>query len=151
MPNIRAASRALLFAALIPTVPLIVAGTCALAQSDTSSISGTVTDPSGAVVPNASVMVRNDATGQMRSVNSNSVGAYTLTNLPSGTLYRYGGIAGFPDRGAAGHPRGPEHRRTRECVAEIGQHQHHGDRAGECEPAADRIGVGGPTGDGRSR
>ena len=85
MPDIRAASRALLFAALIPTAPLIVAGTRALAQSDTSSISGTVTDPTGAVVPNARVMVRNDSTGQTRSVNSNSVGAYTVTNLPSGT------------------------------------------------------------------
>jgi hypothetical protein len=85
MPNFRAASRALLFAALIPTVPLVVAGTQALAQSDTSSISGTVTDPTGAVVPNAQVMARNDATGQMRSASSNSVGAYTLTNLPSGS------------------------------------------------------------------
>jgi len=85
MPNFRAASRALLFAALVPTVPLVVAGTRALAQSDTSSISGTITDPAGAVVPNAKVTARNDATGQTRSVTSNSVGAYTLTNVPSGT------------------------------------------------------------------
>jgi hypothetical protein len=61
MPNFRAASRALLFAALIPVVPFVVAGTQALAQSDTSSISGTVTDPMGAVVPNAKVMARNVA------------------------------------------------------------------------------------------
>ena len=84
MPNFRAVSRALLFAALVPTIPLVVAGTRALAQSDTSSISGTVTDPGGAVVPNAKVAVRNDATGQSRAVISNSEGAYTITNVPSG-------------------------------------------------------------------
>ena len=85
MPYFRAASRALLFAALVPTIPLVVAGTSALAQSDSSSISGTVTDPSGAVVPNAAVRARNDATGQTRNATSNSVGAYTMTNLPSGS------------------------------------------------------------------
>ncbi len=85
MLNFRAVSRAILFAALIPAVPLVVGGTCALAQSDTSSISGTVTDPSGAVVPNAKVTARNEATGQSRTVTSNNVGAYTLTNIPSGS------------------------------------------------------------------
>ncbi|MGA9720237.1 MAG: carboxypeptidase regulatory-like domain-containing protein [Acidobacteriaceae bacterium] len=85
MSTFRAASRALLFAALLPTIPLVIAGTQALAQSDTSSISGTVTDPSGAVVPNAKVTARNEATGQTRNVTTNSVGAYTLTNIPSGS------------------------------------------------------------------
>ena len=85
MSTFRAASRALLFAALIPTVPLVIAGTQALAQSDTSSISGTVTDSTGAVVPNAKVAAKNDATGQTRNVTTNSVGAYTLTNIPSGS------------------------------------------------------------------
>src|ERR1700761_3173081 len=84
MHNFRAVSRALLFAAIIPTIPLLVTGTRALAQSDTSSISGTVTDPSGAVVPNAKVTARNDATGQARTVTTNSVGAYTITNVSSG-------------------------------------------------------------------
>ena len=84
MFSLRSASRALLFAIVVPTVPLVIACPRALAQSDTASISGTVTDPSGAVVPDAKVMARNDATGQSRSATSNSVGAYTLTNLPSG-------------------------------------------------------------------
>lgn len=84
MSTFRAASRALLFAALLPSVPLVVAGTRALAQSDTSSLSGTVTDPGGAVVPNAKVIAQNDATGQSRTVTTNNVGAYTITNLASG-------------------------------------------------------------------
>ncbi len=84
MFSLRSASRAFLFAALLPTVPLVVAGPCALAQSDTSSLSGTVTDPSGAVVPGATVSARNDANGQIRNATTNSVGAYTITNVPSG-------------------------------------------------------------------
>ena len=85
MSTFRFTGRALLFAAaLFPIVPLAVTGTRALAQSDTSSISGTVTDPSGAVVPNAKVTARNDATGQARTVTTNSVGAYTITNVSSG-------------------------------------------------------------------
>src|SRR2546430_15297306 len=84
MFSLRSASRALLFAALLPTVPLVIPGPCALAQSDTSSLSGTVTDPSGAVVPGAIVSARTDANGQIRNAPTNSVGAYTITNLPTG-------------------------------------------------------------------
>jgi hypothetical protein len=55
-----------------------------LAQSDTSSISGTVTDTSGALVPNAQVTVHNNATLADRTVASNENGVFTLTNLPAG-------------------------------------------------------------------
>jgi hypothetical protein len=67
-----------LFSALL-FVPI-----AAQAQSDSSSLSGTVTDPSGAVVPNARVTAHNEATGQERAAQTNSSGAYTITNLPSG-------------------------------------------------------------------
>ncbi|MEO6981693.1 MAG: carboxypeptidase-like regulatory domain-containing protein, partial [Edaphobacter sp.] len=55
-----------------------------LAQSDSSSISGTVTDSSGAVLPNAKITVHNNATGADRSLTSSQGGDFTLTNLPSG-------------------------------------------------------------------
>src|ERR1051326_2454472 len=48
-------------------------------------ISGTVTDPSGAVVPGATVTVTNEETGVARSVTSNATGFYVVTNLPVGT------------------------------------------------------------------
>jgi hypothetical protein len=86
MSNIRSASRAFLFAvALTPSLPLVLAGTRALAQSDASSLSGTVTDPTGAVVQGAKVTAHSDATGQERTATTSSVGAYTITNLSSGT------------------------------------------------------------------
>ena len=55
------------------------------AQTTASSLSGTVTDASGAVVPNAKVTVHNEATGQELIVNTNGVGAYTFPNLAIGS------------------------------------------------------------------
>ena len=54
------------------------------AQSDTSSLTGTVTDSSGAAIPNAKVIVRNDATHIERISMSNEGGNFNLTNLASG-------------------------------------------------------------------
>jgi hypothetical protein len=63
---------------------LLVTATSILAQSDTSSISGTVTDTSGAVVPNAQITIHNNATLADRTIESNESGVFTLTNLPPG-------------------------------------------------------------------
>src|SRR5438067_3802481 len=54
------------------------------AQSDTSSLSGTVTDSSGALVVDAKVTARNAATLAERSIGTNESGNFTLTNLPPG-------------------------------------------------------------------
>ena len=52
----------------------------AFAQAD-SRFSGVVLDPSGAVVPGASVMVKNERTGEERTVTSNAEGRYIVANL----------------------------------------------------------------------
>ena len=54
------------------------------AQSDTSALSGTVTDATGAVVPDAKVTIRNTATLAEHTINSNESGFFTLTNLAPG-------------------------------------------------------------------
>ena len=59
-------------------------GSSALAQSDTSSLTGTVTDSSGAALPNAKVLVRNNDTHVERTTLSNESGSFSLTNLPPG-------------------------------------------------------------------
>jgi len=69
---------------LLVMVCLLVTATSILAQSDTSSISGTVTDTSGALVPNAQITVHNNATLADRTISSNENGAFTLTNLAPG-------------------------------------------------------------------
>ena len=67
----------------------------AQAQNTTSSIAGTIVDPSGAVVPNARITVRNDATGQVLAATSDGHGAYTVTNLPPGTYTVNAAAQGF--------------------------------------------------------
>ena len=66
-------------------VALLVTATCAAkAQLTTADIVGTVTDATGAVVPNASVLIRNLGTNETRTGQSNSSGEYTFTLLPVG-------------------------------------------------------------------
>ena len=53
----------------------------AFAQTETGQISGTVTDPTGAVVTGAKVLVVSTATGAARTTTSNSSGEFAVTNL----------------------------------------------------------------------
>jgi len=56
----------------------------ALAQ-DTASITGTITDPSGAAIPNAKVELTNSEHGISRSGTSNSSGDFLFASLPIGS------------------------------------------------------------------
>ncbi len=51
---------------------------------DNATINGTVTDASGALVPNATVTLTNPSTGQKRESASNSAGAYRFANVGVG-------------------------------------------------------------------
>ncbi len=55
-----------------------------LAQSDNSYVTGTVKDPTGAVVTGAKVTIKNEDTGFTREVLTNESGLYIATNLPPG-------------------------------------------------------------------
>ncbi len=54
------------------------------AQTVTGSVGGTVTDPSGAVVPNAQVIAHNVATGIDTQATTNAGGIYSIRFLPIG-------------------------------------------------------------------
>lgn len=55
------------------------------AQSITGTLTGTVTDPSGAVVPQAKINLRNEGTRDLRRTVSNSDGFFTFAAVPAGT------------------------------------------------------------------
>ncbi|WP_419804990.1 carboxypeptidase regulatory-like domain-containing protein [Terriglobus sp.] len=56
-----------------------------LAQKTSGTVTGQVTDPSGASVPNATVNLINKATATNRTVHTNGSGEYTFTDVQIGT------------------------------------------------------------------
>ncbi len=52
---------------------------------ENAELSGTVTDPTGAVIPNAKVTISNVATGEARTVTSNGAGLFDFSGLNHGT------------------------------------------------------------------
>jgi Carboxypeptidase regulatory-like domain len=55
-----------------------------LAQSDNAQISGFVKDPTGAAVPGAAVVIKNEGSNYERTTKTNDSGYYTVTALPPG-------------------------------------------------------------------
>ena len=73
---------------------LLIAGPL-YAQLGTGTISGTVFDQSGAVLPGAEVTATQTETGFKRSVVTDETGSYLLTNLPVGPYRFEAGLPGF--------------------------------------------------------
>jgi hypothetical protein len=67
----------------------------ARAQVSGATLSGTVTDSSGAVIPNTKVSITDASTGVTRDVISDSAGLYTAPNLLPGTYEIRATAAGF--------------------------------------------------------
>ncbi len=72
---------------LMLVVMVVFCSGAAGGQSMAGSISGTVTDPTGAMIPNATVTIQNSANGFFRTQKADSGGQYKVSNLPFG-VYR---------------------------------------------------------------
>jgi hypothetical protein len=59
-----------------------------LAQETAASLSGTVTDATGASVPGATVLLENPATGQKYTAVTSANGSYTVSNVTPGPGYK---------------------------------------------------------------
>jgi hypothetical protein len=81
------------FFGLVAAQMLVLAG-AAIGQS-TATMSGLVTDPTGAVVPNAKVLVHSLATGLERSVVTDGAGLYVVPSLEPGDYKVEVTAAGF--------------------------------------------------------
>ncbi len=67
----------------------------AMAQSTFGTITGTITDPSGAVIPNAKITLTNKNTQVARSVTTNGEGTYLAANLDAGVYTIEINVTGF--------------------------------------------------------
>jgi hypothetical protein len=82
---------------------VVIATSCVAARAqDTASITGTVTDSSGAAVPNAQVAVKNSEHGINRSSTSNGSGDFLFASLPIGSYDLTVAAAGFKKYEARG-------------------------------------------------
>jgi outer membrane receptor protein involved in Fe transport len=88
----RIAMKALFLLILFPLL-----STLAFGQVDTGSISGTVRDSSGAVVPGAKVSARNIATSTERTADTDSTGGYKIPGLTPGIYDVAIAKSGFAD------------------------------------------------------
>jgi hypothetical protein len=73
---------------------LLVLGV-AYAQSDRGTITGTVVDPAGARIPNASIEAKNMNTGALFQTTTSETGNYTLAQLPVGSYQLSVSAPGF--------------------------------------------------------
>ncbi|MGA8727489.1 MAG: TonB-dependent receptor [Terracidiphilus sp.] len=83
------------FAGLFVFVTMLLALAPGAWGQDNATITGTVTDASGSVVPNAAIALTNPATGQIRNTVSNAVGAYRFPNVGVGTYTLNASAQGF--------------------------------------------------------
>jgi outer membrane receptor protein involved in Fe transport len=76
-------------------VALMLCSTPVAGQAVFGTISGVVTDPSGAVIPGAAVKVTNLNTGVSKTLITNGAGAYNAASLPPGTYEVQVDLKGF--------------------------------------------------------
>ncbi len=70
---------------ILSVILLVVCCAVSRAQTITGSVNGTVTDPSGAVIPNARVAATNTETGVATETTTNNDGIYNIRFLQIGT------------------------------------------------------------------
>lgn len=94
-----ASSRSIFFtgrlSAFLLALIVLVFVSSASAQILTGTLTGTVTDASDAVVPNAQVTATSMETGVVYNEKTNATGVYTITNLPNGMYKVAVEVAGF--------------------------------------------------------
>src|SRR5262245_11722796 len=94
MPNLRSPKQAF----------LVILGLCLLvrmrlpiaeAQTTSATVSGTVTDPTGAAMPAAAIQVKNVDTGLTQSTVTDNEGRFRVSSLPTGNYEVLASSPGF--------------------------------------------------------
>ena len=87
------------YAPFLSTVPT---GNSAYAQVVGGTLTGSVQDATGAVIPGAKVTVRNDDTGLVRRITTDAAGRFSAPSIPVGSYTVSAQAAGFADFKQAG-------------------------------------------------
>src|SRR5262249_31777605 len=90
------------------------------AQTVTGSVTGTVTDPAGGVIPNATVTARNVDTNISTETTTNTAGVYNLPFLPVGTYTISVQATGFKVSSVAAFRLGVNQTARVDAVLEVG-------------------------------
>jgi hypothetical protein len=88
-------TKACVVTALLVAALIAAGGALANAQETTGTITGTVTDQTGAVLPGVTVSVKRVETGRAQDFVSNEAGRYTATALEPGTYEVTFNLSGF--------------------------------------------------------
>ncbi len=80
---------------LVYSVGLFLLASAAFAQTDRGTITGTISDPAGAVIASAAIEAKNVATGAVYQAASSGTGNYTIAQLPAGTYDLSVTVPGF--------------------------------------------------------
>lgn len=81
---------------------VVVAGSPAMAQSGGGAIGGSVTDSTGALIPNATITATNQGTGGKNTTHTTGAGLYSIQDLPIGTYTVTVSATGFQTKTSTG-------------------------------------------------
>src|SRR2546425_12305553 len=83
------------FRSLLVVVCLFLSVVTGFPQSDRGTITGTVSDTTGAVIPGVAIEAKNVQTGAVYQAGSSETGNFTLAQLPAGTYELSATLPGF--------------------------------------------------------
>ncbi len=104
-------------------ISFFMSALCILAQSTFATITGSVTDPNGAMVPGVQIEATHVATNYKYTATSNEAGQYTLVNIREGSYTVRAKAAGFREFVAQGVELAGRDVRRIDVKLEIGQLQ----------------------------
>jgi hypothetical protein len=113
--NVRKVSRIAAFVCL-----LAFCGRLLVAQGVFATLDGVLTDPSGAVVPNAKVILTDAVSGSVRDTVTDSAGFYNFVSVPVGTYKLSVSAGGFKDYAASGIALGGGEHRSVNVALSVG-------------------------------
>ncbi len=89
------------FASLLAIPILATASPYVLAQATIGSVTGTITDTTGAAIPNAKVQLSNNVSGLSRTATADAGGQFRFTNIPADPYRLSASAPGFQPGGQA--------------------------------------------------